>query len=74
MQYFNLFSKEDMCRREEYHYAQKLILDMKVQFTKGGGDPVDFPEYLKEAGVIVDGQFIIMSDEFVTMAKLKYQK
>ena len=74
MQYFNLFSKEDMCRRDDYHYGQKLILDMKVQFIKDGGDPVDFPAYLKEAGVTVDGEFIVMSDEFALMARLKFEK
>lgn len=72
--HFDLFSKEDMCRREEYHYAQKLILDMKVQFSKDGGDPVDFPKFLKENGVTVDGEFIIVDDSFVTLAYLKFQK
>lgn len=71
---FSLFNKEDMCRREEYHYARKLILDMKVQFTKDGGDPVDFPQFLKENGVTVDGEFIVADDSFVTLAYLKYQK
>ena len=71
---FDLFSKEDMNRSDEYHYAQKLIMDMKVQFSKDGGDPIDFPDFLKEAGVTMDGQYIVCNDSFVTMAMLKFKK
>lgn len=68
---FDLLSKDDLFR-EDYHYASKLILSLKAQFAKDGGDPVDFPEYLKETGVTVDGQFIVATDEFVAMARLKF--
>lgn len=71
---FDLFSKEDMCRNDDYHYAQKLILDMKVQLSKDGVSPEDFPNHLAAAGVTVDGSFIVVSDAFVTMARLKFVK
>lgn len=70
---FDLLGKDDTHSNEWYRSAQ-LILALKKQFLADGGDPVDFPEYLKEAGVKAVGQFIAVDDSFVTMAKLKYEK
>jgi hypothetical protein len=69
--YLNLFDKEDMFG---FHYSSvaRLIQTLRAQHLAEGGDPVDFPEYLKQNGVEMQGTVMVISDEFATMAKLKF--
>jgi len=71
MKYLNMFNKEDML---EFHYGSvaKLIQTIRTQHLAEGGDPKDFPEYLKQNGVEMVGPLVKISDEFATMAKLKF--
>lgn len=63
----------DLFGRGPYDYSiRKLIMDMKEQYLADGGDPVHFSKYLESAGVRADGQFIVVSDSFEMIAKLKY--
>lgn len=60
----------------DFHYGAdaKLIQDLRARHLAEGGDPIDFPKYLEEAGVKAVGQFIVVQDEFALMAKLKFAK
>jgi len=69
--YLNMFNKDDMLG---FHYGEnaKLIQSLRTQHLAEGGDPVDFPEYLKQNGVEMRGAVMVISDEFATMATLKF--
>ncbi|HET8688510.1 MAG TPA: hypothetical protein VFM18_18005 [Methanosarcina sp.] len=69
--YLNLLDKEDAL---SFHYGEsaKLIQDLRARHLAEGGDPVDFPDYLKQNGVEMVGPMVKISDSFATMAKLKF--
>jgi len=50
----------------------KLIQQLREDFLAAGGDPLNFPEYLKLQGVSTVNEFIVVEDDFVTMATLKF--
>ena len=54
------------------YYLAKLIMDLKSRFIESGGQPEDFPDYLKKQGVECSGVFIKIEDSLMTMAKLKF--
>jgi hypothetical protein len=53
-------------------YVGKLILDMKQQFLDAGGSDLDFPDWLSQQGIEVQGPEIHIDDALVTLAKLKF--
>jgi hypothetical protein len=55
-----------------YGSISKLIGELRANHLAEGGDPKDFPEYLKQSGVQMMGPIILIEDSFVTMAELKY--
>jgi hypothetical protein len=65
--YYDLFGREPM----DWHVVC-LIKDMKKQFLAAGGDPIDFPDFLKAQGIEARSNLICIDDSFVTMAKLKF--
>lgn len=54
------------------HHAVQLVLSLKVRFLADGGDPAEFPKFLKEQGVYAAGPFIRVDDSFITMSKLTH--
>ena len=60
----------------DFHYSAdaKLIQALRETHLSEGGDPIDFPKYLEEAGVKAIGPYIVVEDEFSLMAKLKFTK
>lgn len=69
----NLFNKDEGL---EFHYGSiaKLIQEIRSQHLNEGGDPLDFPKYLEDAGVRMDGPLVVITDQFALMAKVKYGK
>ena len=53
-------------------YFRKLVTDIREESLRLGVDPVDFPEYLKNQGIQMDGPFLLITDELITYAELKY--
>ena len=54
------------------YYLAKLITDLRARFIESGGQPEDFPDYLKEQGVECSGFLMKIEDSLMTMARLKF--
>jgi len=69
---YNIFNKDESL---EFFYGSvsKLIQSLRAAHLAEGGNPVDFPAYLKSAGVEMDGPLLVVTDEFSLIAKLKYK-
>jgi hypothetical protein len=66
-----LFNKEDYLAFH-YGHAAKYIQHLRQDFLDNGGDPLDFPAFLEEAGVKMQGSFAVIEDKFEMMAILKF--
>ena len=69
MKSFSLFGNEAPW------YFRKLVTDIREESLRLGVDPADFPEYLKNQGIQIiqmDGPFLLITDELMTYAELKY--
>jgi hypothetical protein len=55
-----------------WHQIQKLIIELKLNYASDHGSQVGLDKYLAEHGVSLNGEHITVSDEFVTLAILKY--
>lgn len=53
-------------------YLRELVTDIRRESLDNGVAPEDFPEYLKNQGIQMDGAFFLMSEELLTYAELKY--
>lgn len=54
----------------EFNDLQRVVLHWRRQFLANGGDPVDFPAFLAEQGVTVDGPWIKMDQSATVVSAL----
>ena len=47
------------------------IQALREKHLEGGGNPVDFPDYLKEHGISVEGNIMHVPDSLITFLELK---
>ncbi len=50
----------------------KSIQHIRQQHLNSGGDPADFPAYLKDQGVCMNGPFMQVDDQLAMLAKLQF--
>lgn len=70
----NLFGNKNDALEFRHGPVAKMIQNLRAIHLTEGGDPKDFPEYLRKAGVQMIGPVLKVEGEFETMARLKYQK
>jgi len=57
---------------EKAHKIHSLIRELRSIFIENGGEPEDYPNYLAEQGVTVEGRELVVTGKFNTMAILRY--
>lgn len=62
----------DMWSRNSVRWFQPLIQDLRKQHLAIGGDPVEFPAYLKDNGIYAVGTTTFVPDAVATYAELKF--
>jgi hypothetical protein len=61
-----------MWARQSVRWFAPLITDFRQQHTAAGGDPVDFPAFLKDNGIYTVGTTTFIPDAVATYAELKF--
>lgn len=62
----------DMWSKRLPRWFAPLITDLRRQHKAAGGDPVDFPAFLKDNGIYTEGTTTFIPDPIATYAELKF--